>query len=372
MAGRVAGARPTRALTEGAVFAAITALIGVAALFLAPGIAVIVGPIPILLVGIRWGLRTAGLATMVAGLILLQLFGPLAALSVALASGSMGLALAWSARRGHSAPWIVCAGAGALFAVMLSTVPLTNLVLHQNVIDESIALELKTMAGTVAAMERAGAPAPVLEQWREFLDSPCSERHCFPSPAGELTRALLPLLAAMAALTWAYFCYLLARSVFRRVGHTLPAMPALLTWRLDRPRAAIVLWAMVGTLAASLWVPEAGVLATNASYAAFFVFLFQGVLVGVAWMNRRRIPRLTQIVAGLFALNLAMQIPAGLPAIMLLGVLDSFWDFRRLGPARRPQVLAGPAGTTAPGAPVGGAPAVPRALEPKRKAAASP
>src|ERR1700737_1864562 len=70
----------TRGLTEGAILAALAAVIAAAGLVLPP-VAILLAPVPVMLLVIRWGLRTGVLATVVAGLILLQFFGPLVAFS---------------------------------------------------------------------------------------------------------------------------------------------------------------------------------------------------------------------------------------------------------------------------------------------------
>jgi hypothetical protein len=85
---------------------------------------------------------------------------------------------------------------------------------------------------------------------------------------------------------------------------------------------------------ASLWLAEINVAGANAYYATLFVFGFQGLLVGLTWMNRRQVPRFTQIVAVLLFLNLSMQIPLLLAILMYIGILDTWFDYRRLSQHR--------------------------------------
>ena len=91
--------RPTRGLTEGAVLAALAAVIAAVGLIIPP-IGVVLAPLPVMLLVIRWGMRTAVLAAVVSGLILLQFFGPLTALSVTGIFAPLGLALGWGSGGG--------------------------------------------------------------------------------------------------------------------------------------------------------------------------------------------------------------------------------------------------------------------------------
>ena len=77
---------------------------------MAPFVGILLAPIPLMLLVIRWGLRTAVLAAIVAGLILLQFFGPVNAVSMGGIFAPLGLALGWGVRRRIGAPLTVLAG----------------------------------------------------------------------------------------------------------------------------------------------------------------------------------------------------------------------------------------------------------------------
>src|SRR5262249_37909310 len=121
--GHLATRPQTRGLTEGAILAALAALSAAAGLLIPP-VARLVAPLPTMLLAIRWALRTGVLATVVAGLILLLFFGPLAAFSVVV-FGPIGLALGWGVRHERGASWTVLAGAAALCVSMLASLALS-------------------------------------------------------------------------------------------------------------------------------------------------------------------------------------------------------------------------------------------------------
>ncbi|HLN10435.1 MAG TPA: hypothetical protein VK281_15955, partial [Xanthobacteraceae bacterium] len=79
-----------------------------------------------------------------------------------------------------------------------------------------------------------------------------------------------------------------------------------------------------------------------------FVFGFQGTLVALTWMKRRRLSRAVQIIV------IALLITSGLYPILaavILGLLDGWFDFRKLSvPAPPADHAQAPAGVIDPSA----------------------
>jgi uncharacterized protein YybS (DUF2232 family) len=321
-----AAGQRTRGLTEGAILAALTAVIAAAGLVIPP-IAILLAPLPVMLLVIRWGLRTGVLATVVAGLILLQIFGPLVAFS-ALGFGPVGLALGWGVRHERGPAWTVLAGATALYASTLVSVVLAMAVLHQDVLTEFIRLQIASFQHSIALMERLGASSQMVEPLRLLIEAPCGEHHCFVPPLEALIRSTGLVVLALGALLWGYLCYTVGRSVLRRLGYHIPALPPMLTWRLPRRIAASLVWLSAGLSLAGLWVPALGGLTLSAVFLNLFVFGFLGALVAVTWMTKRQIPRLAQAAVLLFFITSQSALP--LLALAVLGMLDTWHDFRRL------------------------------------------
>ncbi len=324
----------TRGLTEGAILAALTVVVGAVGL-VAPFVGILLAPLPIMLLVIRWGPRTAVLASTVAALILLQFFGPLNAVSITAMFAPLGLALGWGVWRGIGAQLTVLAGAAAFLASTVAALALTTLVLHQDLIGQFIQSQVQAMQMAMALQRKIGAPPQQVEEMRRTI-----------AILPQFLHTALPVMFALGALAWAYLCYTVARAVLRRVGHDLPGVPPILSWRIPPVLASTLLWLAAALAAASLRVHQLGGAALDAMIVNVFVFGFQGALVGVTWANRRQIPRLAQAIAGVLMLS------AGLVAILaltLLGMLDTWFDYRRLtggpgAPARRnePGPPAGP------------------------------
>jgi uncharacterized protein YybS (DUF2232 family) len=313
----------TRGLTEGAILAALTAIVAAAGLVI-PFIGLVLAPLPIMLLVIRWGLRMGVLAAIVAGLILLQFFGPLTAFSV-VAFAPIGLALGWAVQRNLGATRTILAGAIALSASSLAGLSMARFVLHQDVLNQMLDMMIKSevegLRISLAAMERMGTVPP--ERLREMQ----STIDTFPNFLSTLVHTLLPVLAALAMLMWTYFCYLAARAVLRRVGHPIPALPPMRRWRASVGLASVLLYSAAGLSLASRWLPLLGVPALNVVWLNLFLFGFLGTLVAATWMDRWRVPRLMQLVAGVLLLQSGF-LP--LLALAIVGLLDTWYDYRHL------------------------------------------
>jgi uncharacterized protein YybS (DUF2232 family) len=324
--------RQTRGLTEGAILAALAAVIAAVGLVVPP-VAVLLAPLPVMLLVIRWGLRTAVLATVVAGLILLQFFGPLVAVSITMIFAPIGLALGWGVRRGVGAQVTVLVGSGAFLLSTLGTYGLTTLVLHQDLLGQLIQAQVQGMHQSVALLERFGAPQEKIDEIRRLADAPLMAKSL---------RTVFPVGVALGALFWGYLCYTLGRSVFRRIGYEIPAVQPMLTWRLPRRLAMTLVWISAALSGAGLWFPDLSGIVLSAVLLNLFVFGFQGALVAIVWMNRRQLSRPMQIIA--FVALISMQAGLALFGLAILGMLDIWYDFRRLTrlPGADPQPLPQP------------------------------
>lgn len=317
---------PTRGLTEGAILAALTVIVAAVGL-VAPFVGVLLAPLPIMLLVIRWGLQIGVLASVVAAVLLIQFFGPAIAAPILATFVPLGLALGWGVRRGLAAPLTVLAGAAAFLCAAIAAFAVVAGVLHQDPIGELIQIQVAASQTVVSILQRLGAPLQQIEEMQALWESSCSEHHCVDALMPPLVRTAFPLILALGALISAYLCYTVARAMLRRVGHELPSVPPLLAWRLHPLLPPVLLWLAAGLTLLGPYFPPAEGAAVNAIFAALYVFGFQGVLVAITWMNRRQIPRFAQIMAGILLLQAGIGSAA---ALAILGLLDSWFDYRRL------------------------------------------
>ncbi len=326
---------PTRGLTEGAILAALTVIVAAAGLF-APAVGVLLAPLPIMLLTIRWGPRVAILAAVVAAAVLLQFVGPSNALPAAAMFGPPGLALGWGIWRGLGAELTILAGAAAFLLSTSAVVVAANVLLHQDFIGELIKSQMDALRMAASLQQKLGGPSEQITELRQLADQMPNVLH-----------ALLPVILAGSALVSSYLCYAVARAALRRVGHALPATRPILTWRVPPVLATALLWISGGLSLASLRLLSLQTAAFDAMLATLFVFGFQGALVGIKWLAARQIPRFAIVLAGLLLISSG---PLPIMAVAMLGVLDTWFDYRKLGPGPGPdRPPAGGAATTGGG-----------------------
>lgn len=287
--------------------------------------AVLLAPLPIMLLVIRWGLRIAVLASVIAAAALFQFGGPLNAISAVAMFAPLGLTLGWGVRRGLAAQWTILAGSVSFFLATLAMLAAAQGLVHQDVMGEFITGQVKALQTAMDVQRRLGAPAAQIEEMRKLTEM-----------MPQFLRTALPVALALGAILWAYLCYKVARSVLRRVGHPLPAVPPMLTWRLSTLLSTVMLWGGALASLAAIRAPQLGGIALDAMLVNLFVFGFQGTLVGVTWANRRGYPAFIQVLFGFMLLGAGILPLLGLA---ILGMLDTWWDFRRLLP--RPGAAAG-------------------------------
>jgi uncharacterized protein YybS (DUF2232 family) len=358
---------PTRGLTEGAILAALTVLVAAVGL-VAPFVGTLLAPLPIMLLVIRWGLRVGALAALVAALIFLQFFGPVNALSVTALFAPLGLGLGWGVWRGLGATLTVLVGACALVIATIASFALATLMLHQDLVGQFVkGLVTSQVEGLKAVLAstlwavtfaKRNLPPDVLTSLRHnpMLVSQFHQQEEQTRGMIEFTQKFaptfiyhaLPVMLGVGGLIWAYLCYTLARVVLRRVGHEPPGFPPILTWRLPPAFATLMLWIFAGVTFLSPRFPWLATAWVSVLLLTLFVFGFQGTLVALAWMRRRKLSRTFQIIV------IALLLSSGLYPILaavILGLLDGWFDFRKLSaPPPAGDGAADPAAATIPDA----------------------
>jgi uncharacterized protein YybS (DUF2232 family) len=322
----MSAARPTRTqgLTEGAILAALVALLVVASRYFPPFaiVAQYLCPVPLAMLVIRHGPRIATIAGVVSALIGVVLGGPLIGLAILIGVAPMGIAIGLGTRQRWDPVRIIALAAVVAFI--------------------SIAF---SFAGVLA-----GGPSGAAGMIREMNESmersiewsttlytrlgvPLAEQQKRAQELRQIMRLLpylFPGMLLIGAVAAAWINYEVSRRILRRFGHHLATLPPLRAWRL--PAAAV--WLMpvallVNTVSLRLGRPP---ILESAGHSLIFIltaaFTATGliatwVILGNLEMSRRERTIVTVALA-LFA--------SGLPLIALvlvvLGMIDSLQHVR--------------------------------------------
>src|SRR5438552_4226402 len=313
-------ARPisVRGLTEGAILAALVAVLALAANYVPlVGLAAnFLCPIPLAVLMIRHGLRVAALATVVAIAIGRAISGPLTGVLILLGFAPVGLAIGLGLRRQWSASTVILVtGAAVLGALVLGGVAAKM----------GVGVDPRVFAREVIELNKRSFDEAVQRYGRLGLDTRQMDASVtMMQDFFDYSYRLIPMLLLVGSFISAYLNYEVARHVLRRVGVRAPALPPMSMWGLP----AVVLWvlpllSLLAALGARRVAPLEG-LGTNLVFLIFFALLSQGVLAGWVLMEKYRFPKWYRVIVIL----LFSSGPTGL-LLFLLGLADAALDLRR-------------------------------------------
>jgi len=299
------GTLRTRSLVEGALLAALAAVLGLLSFYIGLGF---IQPIPIAVAAMRNGGRTAFLASLVGAGLLALWVGPLAAAGTLGYDLSLGLTAGWLAEQTRS---FVIVYAGMVISLLCAAVVgyfATLLIWHQNL----LVLQRQAMTSMVVAME-------------SILRSTSGSSAAL--ALGHRLDQMIPALLPLGVLTWAALSaaavYVVTNAVGTRLGTSLPAIPPFAHWRVP----GFVAWGYAALVALLLLARTAflrefaidGVLGLGLVYATVGLSLGYGLL-----RDRARIARgssvLLLICAVLFLTALRLSV-----LLVLAGLAASVW-----------------------------------------------
>ena len=291
----------TRPIVEGALLAALTALLGLLAFYSGMGL---VQPLPVLLAYMRHGFRTAALVAVVSAAVLSLWIGPVGAVAGLGFVAALGLAPGWALRRGAGPAGTICCMTAAVILLAALGAGATMLVWHDNL-----------WADLWGGIHRfLGSHAQLLRQ--AGLDPATAERSI---------TMVLPAAGLTAAVAESALVYGLSTAVLSRLGQPLPPVPPFASWRAPR----WIIWFYLAAMAAvalSARMGDRGVqaVALNLLAAVGILYSIVGLAFAYGWLRSRGIHRGRAIVfaaCGAWTLS-AVGLGLVLPAV---GVFASHW-----------------------------------------------
>lgn len=303
---RATGAN-TRALTEGALLAAVTVLLALAGVLFQYIYMLVPVPLVILVYrhGMNWGI-VVGLASALLTGILTALPNTVGVINL----GAIGLAIGGMMRERKPPVATFAVGTFVSMVVVGISLFITAYVFGVNDITElTRALD---EAGRQAAQfyARLGVDPKAVSQLTDALT--------------QTVRTLLPSMFVVSAGFITLVSFWFARLLLRRLGENVPGLPAFKTWSFP-PALAV---AFVAAMAAGLYLPsqaypEARLVLANIVWLMGLLFLLQGLAVAWAWLERGRVAVALRVLLVYFAFVYFYY------GIVFLGVVDVWAHFRR-------------------------------------------
>ncbi|VFU12138.1 conserved membrane hypothetical protein [anaerobic digester metagenome] len=315
------------ALSEWGFFTLLIVLAGLAGLYLPflATLATICLPLPLILLVIRTDIRygLAGLAA--AGLILTVLSSePVMTLVLIVSYGVLGILYGLLFKNRMSSWKVFVTGIIGSVVLALMSAAVIYLVNGENIFvlnEEARQAALQWLAANQGSMTLNDLPAG----WQEE----------FTNKILDVLELLIPgqyiiTTAASAAVT-----YFLARVALKRFDFPLP--PAFELTRIYLPWYSV--WGLIAGLGLTLagdyfGMPLAAKIGKNILFILFYVYLALGLSVGAYFFRKLKVAMLIKLT---FLFLAILYIPFSLLVFLLLGVVDTLVNLRRLPEAHKPE-----------------------------------
>lgn len=317
----------TKALVEGAIFAGVTALLGILYYYMQYlGILAMVWPVPVIIVGYRNGLKASILSALSAGLIVSLVTQPLVGVGLLIGFGLPGVLMGYMINKRMN-PYLVV----FLCGLVLSLTMVGELLISLKTAGIDAFQFLASMQDTfkqqldmaVNIYKKLGIAEKDLQNMRDYF-----------AQTFEMMKLILPSALVISGLMFSFIDYKLTRLILKRIGQNIPNIEEFSKWRITEPYSFILLGLAVLTGAASYFkIPGLNTAALNISTVIMLVFSIIGVSVidyyVRAYGDRNGIPKaLRRVIVVLIAI-VFVQFTA------IAGILDLALDFRKLKPEKR-------------------------------------
>lgn len=304
-------------MTESGLLAAITvvmALIGVYVPFLGT-IAVLMWPLPILVLIVRHGLKWGVMAVVVAGILTAALVEPMVSLRLALAFAPGGVALGFGFRKDWSPVRTLTTGIVCSMAAKLAALALLFALTGVEPFSSQFDIMEQSFDSSAEIYRNMGMTEAQIEESRTTFTENLS-----------IVRLLLPLIVIMMGVMDTMLNYFLGGIVLRRLGHDVRTLPPFAEWRLPSIFAYLFGFSLVG----AYWGSTRDIsLLYQASLNAMMLATFAGMLEGVCvytyasrhfrWPKFFSFAMITFIMLNGFLLRI----------LCLIGLFDMVIDYRK-------------------------------------------
>jgi len=312
----------TRALVEGAIFAGVTALLGILYYYMQYlGIIAMVWPVPVIIVGYRNGIKASILSALSAGLVVSLVTQPLVGIGLLIGFGVPGVLMGHMINKRVN-PYAVIFVCGVVlsismageFLLSLKVAGIDGLEFLSN-LDSTFRKQLET---SLDIYRQFGVAEEKLQEFKDYF-----------SQAIELIKYVIPSSLLISGVFFSFIDYKLTRLILKRIGFVLPDIDEFSKWRLTEPYSYILLGTAVLAAAASYFkVPGFNTAALNISTILTLIFSIVGISIVVyfarVYGGRYGIPKALGNIIAVFIILTFIQF------IAFIGILDMAIDFRRL------------------------------------------
>ncbi|MCX7843639.1 MAG: YybS family protein [Clostridia bacterium] len=313
----------TRALVEGAVFAAVTVVIGIIGFYI-PIISLIsvVWSVPTILVAFRHGFRTSVISSVASSILVSVLTQPMEGLRFFIGFGLPGIIMGYLLKKKQGPVKTIFITGVVLAAASIVTLYLGMLAIGVNIANAyDYLFGMITKAYNEASSSMLDMYSSIGVSREELLKSIAVFEKSI-----DLLKLTLPAILLLSGLMLAYLNFKLTRLVLKRINHLIDDVKPFSMWRLSKK------WGLFSAFILLLAIIQMSLVRAaplNALTLNIFTILsMTGLVLGVSvakfFFDKHSVPKALKAII-LFFLIFAFG-----NATMLLGVFDMVLDLRKL------------------------------------------
>lgn len=308
----------TKSLVEGALLAAINIILSIMAIYMPilGTFATLIWPVPIVILGIRHGLKTSILSTVVAGIFVAILSGPFQAVSIVISFGLVGIAMGWAINKNLSPFKVLSIGGAASLISKVALIFITMLMIGINPLTEEINLLKESLSVAGSFYEKMGMDPQTVETTIESF-----------TRSLEFLPLVIPGIFIMASALDTFLTYIVTKAVLSRMGQKLEDLTPFWLWRFPDFTVALFLFGNLLVLLETYW--PVGVLKSigmNLTLVFGFAFFIQGFSLLAFFLGKYDLAKPLRLLIVFFILFN----PLFLYLIFFAGLFDILFNFRKI------------------------------------------
>ncbi|MCR1899272.1 YybS family protein [Irregularibacter muris] len=308
----------TRAMTEGAIMAALTALLGVLSYYIPfLNLLIFIWPIPIIVLGIRQGMTISLLATFIAS-VLVSIFTPIVYSGyLILMYGLLGIVLGYAYQKQWSISKTALLGYVTSLLSIVVMFQFYRIIVGVDILTEMTEMMKLSMGEITNMYQKMGVDPNILDQAVERIENMM-----------QTVNMLFPAILLTIPMAITGINMLVTQKLLPRLGyHQVAKIQPLRNWKLpSHANYGLFFIIVLTTLGQYLKIPNFDMVHRNVLYLILMVFFIQGLAVISYFFHHRNFSKGIKFIGYLFILLTPfLQI-----MIHFIGLFDVVFNFRNL------------------------------------------
>lgn len=302
-------------MTEGAIIAAITALLGVLSYYI-PFLTLLIyiWPIPIIILGRRHGMVVSIVTTITAGLILSFLTPPIYAIQLVIMYGLVGIVLGYAYQKDMEIGKTILLGYVVALVCTVVLLQFYHLITGVAIVDELGQMMEMSLQEITKMYQQGGVDKDLIEE-------------TMTQARGTLQTILqlLPTVLLMIPFIVTMVNMWIAEKILKRLGYPVKNLPPFWDWHLpNHVGFGLLAILLIVALGNYLKIPKIDMVYLNLVYLIILVFFVQGLAIVAYFFHTKKMSKGLWILAFL----LIFIVPLFQMGIQFLGLFDTIFHFR--------------------------------------------